>query len=189
MLRMSNRLRQAALSPAPFRRGDRAIRSGPRVAMLVSLLSVGLASCTGAPESMAARPAFELMTPAGLASVSIRQPMRDMSDTQFESLVRAAMEQAAHTTAMAAPVAPPYPQTRIVWHVEQDPNLNGVSRLTANVFSGQTPYAYEEAPLPNGAPRVAAQAAIASVSRRVMDDVSRDAMRRSGGSGPGEAGG
>jgi hypothetical protein len=38
-----------------------------------ALLLCGLASCTGSPATLALQPAFEIMTPAGTTSVSIRE--------------------------------------------------------------------------------------------------------------------
>src|SRR5437870_1462977 len=60
------------------------------------LLLLGLAACTGSPASVASRPDFEVMTPAGLANVSIRQSPPGMTDAEFARFVLAGMERAAH---------------------------------------------------------------------------------------------
>ncbi len=44
------------------------------------LLFSGLTACTGSPATFALRPAFEVMTPAGVAGVSIRQSPPGMTD-------------------------------------------------------------------------------------------------------------
>ena len=76
----------ARLAPAAFAR------------TLALVLLSGLAACTGSPATLAMRPDFEMMTPAGLASVSIRQSPPDMTDAEFTRLVIAGMTRAAPDT-------------------------------------------------------------------------------------------
>src|SRR5689334_3646246 len=91
----------------------RAIAAGR--ACTVPLLLLGLAACTGSPAALALRPEFEVMTPAGVASVSIRQSPPGMTDAEFTSLVAAGMK---HVASDAGPIDAPLPSQRIVWYVD-----------------------------------------------------------------------
>src|SRR5437868_4782950 len=107
------------------------------------VLLSGLAACTGSPATLALQPDFEVMTPAGIASVSIRESPPGMTDAQFTQLLKAGMERAAPDSVIAGRVEPPFPSQRIVWHVNPSPP-RGIARLVVNVFDGANPYAYEQ---------------------------------------------
>jgi hypothetical protein len=129
-----------------------------------------LASCTGSPTTLALQPSFEVMTPAGIASVSIRQSPPGMTDAEFTQAVRAGMERAAYSSASTGQVEPPYPSQRIVWHV--DPSIpSPTSRLVVNVFDGAYPYAYEEETVSDGASPAMITSAVESLSERLRRDV------------------
>ena len=145
------------------------------------VLLFGLAACTGSPASLALRPDFEVMTPAGIASVSIRESPPGMSDAEFTRFVEAGMEHGARDTGR---IEPPLPSQRIVWHV--DPSASrGMSRLVVNVFDGANPYAYELETVPNSGPTVEVRSAIESMSHRLMADI---AARGEPGGGRGQNG-
>src|SRR5437868_2747854 len=59
------------------------ITSGALAHMRALLLLAGLASCTGSPAALALQPDFEVMTPPGVASVSIRQSPPGMTQAEF----------------------------------------------------------------------------------------------------------
>jgi hypothetical protein len=131
------------------------------------LLLFGLAACTGAPATLESRPDFEVMTPAGIASVSIRQSPPGMTQAEFTRLVRAGMKRGARA---AGRIEPPFPPQRVVWHV--DPSASrGMSRLVVNVFNGASPYAYEQDTVSNSAPAAEVRSAVESMSCRLMADM------------------
>ena len=107
------------------------------------------------------------MTPAGIASVSIRESPPGMTEAEFTRFVEAGMNHGAHDTGR---IEPPSPSQRIVWHV--DPSASrGMSRLVVNVFDGASPYAYEQDTLPNSAPAAEVRFAVESISNRLMADI------------------
>jgi hypothetical protein len=59
------------------------------------LLLLGLACCTDSSGTRALRPAFEVKTPAGIASVSVRESPAGMTDSEFTQLVMAGTKWAA----------------------------------------------------------------------------------------------
>jgi hypothetical protein len=134
------------------------------------LLLSGLAACTGSPATLALQPDFEVMTPAGIASVSIRQSPPGMTDAEFTQLVKASMEGAARGGLIAARVEPPFPSRRIVWHVNLSPS-RGISQVVVNVFDGANPYAYEQETVTNSAPTAVITSAVESMSERLLADV------------------
>ncbi len=142
-------------------------------ARYVLLLSF-LASCTGSPDTLALRPDFEVMTPAGIASVSMRQSPVGMSDAEFSRVVTEGMECAGYRSVDHGGVNQPYPLQRIVWHViPSGPRPN--SRLVVNVFNGKYPYAYEEATVSNNESPQVITSDIASISERLLDDIAAQA--------------
>jgi hypothetical protein len=161
----------------------------PRMPAL--LLLSGLAACAGSPGITALRPDFEVMTPAGKASVSIRQSPPGMTGAEFTRLVKAGMERAAPKKVMAGPIDAPFPEQRIVWHVSPSPS-GIMSQLVVNVFDGATPYAYEQDSVPNDASRMTITTAVQSMSQRLIADVAARAdvaslganARRTGGLSP-----
>src|SRR3978361_1446541 len=101
--------------------------------LVTLILLFGLAACTGSPATLAIRPDFEIMTPAGLAGVSIRGAPYGMTDAEYSRLVRIGMEQAAPGSVKARAIDPPFPERRIVWHADTAAPRS-VSRLLVNVF-------------------------------------------------------
>jgi hypothetical protein len=134
------------------------------------LLLSCLASCTGSPATLAMRPDFEVMTPAGVASVSIREAPLGMTDGEFTQLVRAGMKRAAYRSITTGWVGPPYPSQRIVWHV----NLSvphSVSQLVVNVFDEAYPYALEEGRISTDASPAMIASVVESMSDRLFGDM------------------
>jgi hypothetical protein len=138
--------------------------------MRALLLLYGLAACTGSPATLALQPDFEVTTPAGITSVSIRQSPPGMTDAEFTQLVKAGMEGAARGSVIAGRVEPPFPSQRIVWHVNLSAS-RGISRLVVNVFDGPNPYAYEQETVTNSAPTAVITSAVESMSERLLADV------------------
>lgn len=134
------------------------------------ILLCALAACTGSPATLAMRPDFEMMTPAGLASVSIRQSPPGMTDTDFTRLVVAGMARAAPDGVIACCTQQEFPMQRIVWHVNPMA-ARGVSRLLVNVFDGDDPYAFEQKVVSNDAPTAAISAMVQSMSERLLVDM------------------
>jgi hypothetical protein len=153
---------------------------------LVSLF--GPAACTGSPATLALRPAFEVKTLGGIASVSSRGSLPGMTDSEFEQLVRMGMERAAPGSVLPGPVEAPFPQCRIVWHV--NPSVGpGVSTLVVNIFDGSVPVAYEQGMVTSSAPTAAITYAIESVTKRLIASYThRDANAPSEGCRPGSGG-
>jgi hypothetical protein len=116
------------------------------------------------------QPAFEVMTPAGIASVSIRESPMGMTDAEFTQLVIAGTKRSASDRVISGPVEPPFPSRRIVWHVNQSAE-KGISRLVVNVFHGATPYAYEQGTVMNDAPTAVVASVVDSMSERLLADV------------------
>lgn len=137
-----------------------------RYALLLSCL----ASCTGSPATMASRPDLEVMTPEGVASVSMRQSPIGMTDVEFCGLVTEGMESAGYLSVDTGQVRPPYPSQRIVWHVTPS-GPRPMSRLAVNVFDGGYPYAYEQTTISNDASPAVITSDIASMSQRLFDDI------------------
>ena len=136
-----------------------------------------LAACTGSPAALALRPDFEVMTPAGIASVSIRQSPPGMTDAEFTQFIRAGMERAGYQDLRTGRVEAPYPSQRIVWHV--NPSVpRPVSRLVVNVFDGAYPYAYEEGTVSNNASPAMITSVVESLSERLLGDVAAQTNRR-----------
>ena len=134
------------------------------------MLGIGLAGCAQSGAVLAEQPDFQMATPAGIASVSIRQAPPDMTDAQFLELVKAGMTQAAPGSLVPGSVRPPYPTTRIVWHVDLTPP-HGMARIAVNVFRGDVPYAYEQDAIANGEPANALTDTIRALSSRLLADI------------------
>ena len=144
------------------------------VRTLVLILLAGLAACTGSPATLAIRPDFEMLTPAGLASVSIRQSPPEMTDAEFTRLVITGMTRAAPDSVIACCSQRAFPAQRIVWHVDLTA-ARGVSRLVVNVFDGARPYAYEQEVVSNDTPSAAIASVVQSMSKRLLADVATHA--------------
>jgi hypothetical protein len=110
------------------------------------------------------------MTPAGIASVSIRESPAGMPDAEFTRLVMAGMDRAAPASVISGRVEPPFPSRRIVWHVDLSAQ-RGISRLVVNVSDGANPYAYEQETVSSDASAAEVTSAVASISKRLLGDV------------------
>lgn len=143
---------------------------GTGTAALFMVLLLGPAGCASSSAVLALPPDFEVMTSAGVASVSIREPLPGATDAETVKWVRSGMEQAAPSSVIAGPVKQPYPSQRIVWHVDQTAS-RGMVRLIVNVFDGVTPYAYAERNVANDAPTGAITSKIESMSKQLLSDV------------------
>jgi hypothetical protein len=162
----------------------RIIRLSGSRASVAALALVSLSvlwACTGSPASLALRPDFEVKTLGGIASVSIRESLPGMTDSGFEQLVRTGMERAVPGAVFSTLVEIPYPQCRIVWHV--NPSVGrGVSTLIVNIFDGAMPAAYEQEVVANSAPTATIVEAIGSATRRLLAPYTHpDADAPSGG--------
>jgi len=137
------------------------------IAALALAALIALAGCTGSPATLALRPAFEVTTPAGVASVSIRESPPGMTDSEFTRLIEAGMTRGASAAAIAEPAGAPFPARRIVWHVSRGTG-RGVSTLTVNVFDGSRPIAYEQEKVANDAQAAIIEAAVGSLTTRLI---------------------
>ncbi len=154
------------------------------VVALALMSLVGPAACTGSPATLALQPDFEVKTLGGVASVSIRESLPGMTDSEFEQLVRIGMGRAAPGSVLPGPVEAPFPQCRIVWHVNPSAHP-GVSTLVVNIFDGSVPVAYEQEVVTNSAPMATITGAIESGSRRLINSYThRDANAPSEGCRP-----
>lgn len=133
-------------------------------------LLFGPAACTGSPSTLALPPDFEVMTAAGVASVSLRESFPGTTDAEFIRLVRTGMERAMPGDVLGKPNEPPFPSHRIVWYVNPS-SSQATSRLTVNVFDSSVPYAYEQEVLENDAPPEVITSAIRSMSERLLADI------------------
>jgi hypothetical protein len=138
------------------------------------VLLCGLASCTGSRKTLALAPDFEVITPTGIASVSILASPTGMTAAEFTRVVMAGMEQAARGSVIAGPVRPPFPVQRIVWHVNSPER--GISRLVVNVFDGLNPYAYEQDTVTGDSP-AAVVTSVQSMCKRLLVDVAAEANK------------
>jgi hypothetical protein len=153
-------------APASARVGapDRARLS---IAALAVMALIGPAACTGSPTTLALQPDFAMATSDWVTSVSIRSSLPGMPDREFAQIVRTGMERVAPGTVLSDPVYSPFPQFRIVWHV--NPNgPHGTSKLVVNIFKGSTPFAYELAVVDNSAPPSAITGTVESMTRRLI---------------------
>jgi hypothetical protein len=151
-----------------------------RIGTVLPLLgSIALSACTGSPTTLATPPDFEVVTPRGMAGVSIRESSSSMTAAKFEQLVSAGMERDMPRSLVKGPPRAPFPAQRIVWHVDTTTAARGVLRLEVNVFNGSYPFAYEQQVVPNDAPPSLLASAIASMTSRLA--VALDQIPPSGG--------
>jgi hypothetical protein len=166
-LRLGNLVAEFCLSNAALVRIVWRDRLRAPAAALALAALIGLSACTGSPATLALRPDFEVTTSMGVATVTIRESLPGMTDSEFAQSVRTGMELSAPGSVLAGPVEAPFPRLRIVWHV--NPVVpGGVSRLLVNIFDGSVPFAYEQQVVSNNAPMTATTSAIASTSRRLF---------------------
>jgi hypothetical protein len=125
-------------------------------------------ACTGSPATLSMRPDFEVATSAGTASVSIREPMPGLTYAESEQLVRAGMASVMRVSSDDVPMTPPFPERRIVWHVQPTAG-RGTSRLAVNIFAGSVPVAYVQEVVANEATRRTMTFAIASLTKRLIE--------------------
>jgi len=150
-----------AQSPVAVARSRREWRAS--IAALMLLIS----GCVGSPATLALQPAFDLKTPAGIASVSIRATPPGMTDREFTRLVEAGMTHAVPSAVISEPTSAPFPSRRIVWHVNYGA-ARGVSQLTVNIFDGARPLAYEQEEIANDAPAATIEATIGTLTERLL---------------------
>jgi hypothetical protein len=158
-----NSVREGAMGLARAR-----LRSGPVIACALILASVlELLACATSPATLALPPDFAVMTTGGVAGVSIREALPGTTEAQFSQLVRTGMEQAAPGHVLAGPLDPPYPELRIVWHVNPTAS-RGASRLVVNAFVGATRYAHEQETVADDAPTGTVASAVDAMSTRLL---------------------
>jgi hypothetical protein len=163
---------QQILATAGIGRSTR--HPSPPALTLSLLVAISLTACTGSPGTLALQPSFEVATPAGLASVSIRETPPSMTDREFLRLIEAGMEQAAPGCVSTQPVNPPYPRLRIVWHVEPEPP-EATSKIAVNVFDGGGPFAIEQAIVTHDASGPMLTDTIRSMSGRLLGEIAAHA--------------
>jgi hypothetical protein len=139
--------------------------------MLLLLFQTG---CTGSPATLRLPPDFAVATRAGIASVSIRQPLPAMTDAESVRLIRTAMESAAPGSVLSTPLRPPFPVLRIVWHVQPMPE-RGISQVIVNVFAGSVPFAYDLETVDASAPTAETERAVRSLSKRLLTTIAAQA--------------
>jgi hypothetical protein len=131
-----------------------------------------VSACTGSPATLALRPDFELATRTGLASVSIREAPSEMTLAEFDRTVKVGMKKALGSSIEPSPTVGPFPERRIVWHVNPMP-ARGVSRLVVNVFNGSVPFAYEQQVVDNADTPDALVGTVQSMTRRLFAAIDR----------------
>jgi hypothetical protein len=148
-------------------RTSRQKRSLPSFTALALIALFCPAACTGSPATLALQPDFAMTTPVGIASVSIREAPPGLTDSEFEQLVRIGMERAAPNAVLPGPVQSPFPQFRIVWHVNRY-GPDGTSKLVVNIFKGSDPFEFEQEVVANSAPAGTIVGAIESMTKRLI---------------------
>ena len=144
-----------------------------RTSSILSLLALtAVSACVGSPATQALRPNFELATPAGLASVSIRQAPPDMTLAEFDRTVKSGMEAGLTANLEPAPAVEPFPEQRIVWHVNTTPG-RGSSRLVVNVFNASVPFAYEQQMIDNADTPDMLAGTVQSMTRQLFAAIDR----------------
>ena len=78
------------------------------------------------------------------------------------------MERAAPGTVALVPVQSPFPQFRIVWHVNPNDPRGSTSKLVVNIFKGSTPFAYAEEVVSNRAPPDAIADTVETMTRQLI---------------------
>jgi hypothetical protein len=138
------------------------------VVALAVMALLGPAACTGSPTTLALQPDFAMATSEGVTSVSVRNSLPGMTDNEFARVVRTGMERAAPGAVLSDPVHAPFPQFRIVWHVNPNGPRGSTSKLVVNIFNKSTPFAYEQAVVNNSAPPSAITGTVESMTRRLI---------------------
>lgn len=149
----------AAASRRPDRQGWRRLPVLAGVALL--------AACSGSPATLAERPTFDITTPVGVSSVAIRNAPTGMTDDAFTSTVMDGMLDGCRCTYRLSHFIGPYPDYRIVWHV--DPTVHGgMSHLVVRMFNGGGPFVYAQDDIRDGASRDVLEHTVAMLTRRLM---------------------
>jgi hypothetical protein len=144
-----------------------------RTSSILSLLVLSAVSaCTGSPATLAMRPDFLVATQTGLASVSIREAPPDMTLAGFDGTVKSGMESALTASIEPTPTVGPFPERRIVWHIDSMPGY-GSSQLVVNVFNGSVPFAYQQQMIDNAAPPGVLAGTVQSMTRRLFATIDR----------------
>jgi len=119
------------------------------------------------------KPDFNMVTPAGVVSVSIREALPGMPDNEFRDVVMTGMEHGCSCAAVASRPTGPYPQRRIIWHVNSNTASLGISTVVANIFDGSVPFASAQEMVPNGIESGALIDTIASITRQLQQPLGR----------------
>lgn len=144
-----------------------------RTSFIMSLLALSAVSaCAGSPATLEMRPDFQVATAIGPASVSIREAPPGMTLEEFDRVVKSGMESALAESIEPAPAAGPFPDRRVVWHVDTIPP-RGVSNLIVNVFDGSVPFAYEQQEVDNDDPPDVVTGVVKSMTRRLFAAIER----------------
>jgi hypothetical protein len=158
--------------PAGTRMGGRLWRS---LAILTVTWgsAIALSGCTGSPATLAMKPDFDMVTPGGVVSVSVREALPGMPDNEFRDVVMTGMEHGCSCAAVASRPTGPYPERRIVWHVTSNTASLGVSTVAANIFNGSVPFASAQAVVPDGIESGALIDTVASITRQLQQPSGR----------------
>jgi hypothetical protein len=133
----------------------------------------GLTACTGSSATVALRPDFEITTPSGIATVSVREAPPGMADDRFTRMIEMGMDRAKPGSVVVAAAQAPYPAHRIVWHVKPAPP-RGMSRVTVNSFNGLNPFAFEQETVANEASESEIVSTVEMMTRRLAAADNRD---------------
>ncbi len=162
-----------------------------RVSSMLSLSIFSLVALSAVPPCAAAsaiaemRPDFLVTTASGRAAVSIREAPPGMTLEEFERTVKSGMESALAASVEPAPAAGPFPERRIVWHVDTIAP-RAVSNLIVNVFDGSVPFAYEQQEVDNGDSADVVTGVVRSLTRRLIAAIERHDQAATRPRGPGD---
>jgi hypothetical protein len=148
------------------------------VSTLPLLVALPVLGCASSLQAQASPPAFEMATPTGVASVSIRKAPPGMTDAEFAKIVARGMASAMSVSLGETPAIAPYPTQRIVWQVNPMAG-RGITRLFVNVSDGPDAFAYEQQVLDNDAPPVVLRSAVTSMTNQLLAEVDRHDARAS----------
>jgi hypothetical protein len=90
-----------------------------------------------------------------------------MTLAEFDGTVKSGMESALTASLEPAPAVGPFPERRIVWHVNTMPGRGG-SRLVVNAFNGSVPFTYEQQMIDNADTPDVLAGTVQSMTRRLF---------------------
>jgi hypothetical protein len=158
------------LSAAQRNRGDAMLKEIYR--HLEGEMPAGASQLGARATTRALQPDFEVTTPVGPASVSIRETPPNMTFAEFEQEVGVGMRSAVPTSQQTTPVTTPFPTCRIVWHVYPD-FIRGYSRLVVNAFDGSRPISDAQHIIDNTAPASTVVYAVRTLTERLAAKVNQ----------------